>query len=60
MRGKGDKRSKSDKRGKRTKDLRIKELLEDVMLYLILDGAVSFLFYRSVIAFAILLPGFFG
>ena len=60
MRGKGDKRSKSDKRGRRTKDLRIKELLEDVMLYLILDGAVSFLFYRSVIAFAILLPGFFA
>jgi len=34
-----------------------KELIRNVALYLVLDAVFSFLFYRSIIAFVIFLPG---
>ena len=38
---------------------RLRELAGDIGIYLMLDAAVSFLFYRSWTAFAILFPGLF-
>lgn len=33
-----------------------KELLENLLLFLLLDGVISYLFFRSIIAFLLLLP----
>lgn len=42
-----------------TYQLSRKELIRNVALYLVLDAVFSFLFYRSVIAFVISLPGIY-